>query len=1008
MPETIRMAFAVACLLLSLLLQALPFLHMGSRPGTLIHTGSALMLGYLSWASIPAGHDVTALILLAAGVTQLLLSSSVIDIWGKLNLPRVTAAALGLGTGMILIFSDTAPSGRNGSDYDIALALLFLTLSLIGFISIFRPSTGFAALLFRMQAAPWLILCLMLYLQASSSIVVPLVLAMFILLSGRVPWDRLVATRYDIFGRRVLVITGALEVTGLLFIGSWPVILNASTTEATVQPFALPLLIIVSALLYIEIATIIITVNTFTSELGNVTKDMEVSGTSSSPAATNDGLSGQFGALGILRDDIRVRFNALADQIHLLSRQLSTEKNRNAQLILLNELSQQLENQLDQPVSAQLAVNTLERALGCSLVTLFIHEEKNELMLLAAAGPQTSIIPPGYRQDISTGAIGRAVRQRKTQVINDIEVDRDYLRFEHEKSSSCVIVPMIFNGHINGILMLNHEKPGGFGSVEIGLAEAVAEEITRAWERSGYHQRLMNLVQSGSQLSSVMEPESTALEVASITRQILDARFAFVQIQLGQESNFTQTASSGEATKLLNSLEGAGFTEPLIQAAFHAAQPFRVRDVRKYAASKLEIDHAGLRSMMAIPIRWHRLSIGAILAFGKQNEVFFTENDEALAELLSVQAAAAFESAWLQQELRVSLTTTSLLYRLSTQIIEAENLHEAATDIAQTAHKLAKGISTGIILFSSRQQIEAEVQIHESEPRSGLDHPMEMITQVMNSGQLIYISQGQSQMRACLPIQTPIRKYGVLWINIPEGHPHKPANPADLQTLANQAALALERSLLLVESRQQAEEIKNAYYMLETTYDQTLASLISALDARDSETEGHSLRVSQLVSELGSTLGFSREQLKVLERGSLLHDIGKIGISDSILHKPGTLSEDEWKIMRQHPDIGAHIVEGIPFLQETIPLIRHHQERWNGTGYPHGLRGEEIPELARIFAVVDAYDALTNDRPYRKKISSEEALQYLRTHAGVLFDPAIVDVFEKLLLENKASVRIPE
>ena len=285
---------------------------------------------------------------------------------------------------------------------------------------------------------------------------------------------------------------------------------------------------------------------------------------------------------------------------------------------------------------------------------------------------------------------------------------------------------------------------------------------------------------------------------------------------------------------------------------------------------------------------------------------------------------------------------------------------------------------------------------------------METIMQVMESGELIYISQGQSMIQACLPIQTPIRKYGALWINIPEGHHHKPTNPADLQTLVNQTAMALERSLLLVESRQQAQEIKNAYTMLESTYDQTLASLTSALDARDSETEGHSLRVSQLVAQLGETLGFSRELLKVLERGSLLHDIGKIGISDSILHKAGPLDEEEWKIMRQHPDIGARIVEGIPFLEETIPLIRHHQERWNGTGYPLGLKGDEIPDLARIFAVVDAYDALTNDRPYRKKISSDDALQYLRAHAGVLFDPEMVDIFEKLMLDREANLVVPE
>jgi putative nucleotidyltransferase with HDIG domain len=413
--------------------------------------------------------------------------------------------------------------------------------------------------------------------------------------------------------------------------------------------------------------------------------------------------------------------------------------------------------------------------------------------------------------------------------------------------------------------------------------------------------------------------------------------------------------------------------------------------------------------MLTIPVRWHRMNIGVIFAFGKQDGVFFTENDEALAELLSIQAAGAFESTWLQQELRSSLRITSLLYRLSNEIIQSENLENAAVEIANTAHKLAKSITTGIVLLNTEGEIEAELEIDETGRHKGTKHPMELIKDAMNSGQLIYFSQGHAITRTCLPIQTPIRKYGAVWMDAYEDQGNKPAtNPNDLQALVNQAAIALERSLLLVESRRQAVEIKAAYDTLEATYDQTLASLISALDARDQETEGHSLRVSALATKLGETLGYTHQQLKVLERGSLLHDIGKIGISDTILHKPGPLNEDEWKIMKLHPNIGARIVEGIPFLQDTIPLIRHHQERWDGTGYPDHLAGEEIPILARMFSIVDAFDALTSNRPYRQKISFAEALQYLHEQAGILFDPNIVPVFETLVISDEAGLVFSE
>jgi len=176
---------------------------------------------------------------------------------------------------------------------------------------------------------------------------------------------------------------------------------------------------------------------------------------------------------------------------------------------------------------------------------------------------------------------------------------------------------------------------------------------------------------------------------------------------------------------------------------------------------------------------------------------------------------------------------------------------------------------------------------------------------------------------------------------------------------------------------------------------------MSALDARDRETEGHSTRVSELACLLGAELGLNAASLKAIERGSLLHDIGKIGISDTILHKPAELTPEEWKIMRLHPDIGARIIEDIPFLQDTMPIIRYHQERWDGSGYPVGLSGKDIPLHARIFSIADAFDALISDRPYRKRIPVDEALAYIKEQSGILFDPEIVTAFERMWEKNE-------
>lgn len=1001
----------VFCFALALLTQTLFASPASSRQHLILPIISGITLLAISGFLIHKGLWIEAGISLPAGLVQILLTLNSNEKIKQADLLSVITPWLGFFSGIYIMLSRDEYNGVALDNYRFLLAALWIVTSAAGFITSYLPSIKPREILFRTQAVPWLVWCFI-FLRSHSieNMINPAVFSTAILIANLLPWHQLTLPPHDVLGRRMIMAASTIVLAILIFLGALLVLIDETLLLQfnyiiKAREAALVVFLLIASVMYYQVITVIMTVNGLIFEL-NATENEEVFAPRGVPKTWSRRIARYLKPFNLSQESVRTRLVSQTDQIAIISNQLGNEKKRNKQLILLNELSQQLENQLDSPVSAQLAVNTLEQALSSSLVSLYVYEpDTKDFILLAAAGTQSFNLPSGYRQSMSVGAIGRAARQRKTQIINDIRLDSDYIHFKNEKNLSCVIVPVISNGYVNGVIVLNDEKVNAFGSLEISLTESVAAELTRSWERSGYHKRLMDLIQSGSQLSAMVEPEATTKEIAEITNSILQARFTFVHIQLGQEEGFVQTAFAGEAPKLLSSLEGAQQTDPLIQAAFHASSPFRVRDVRKYTSTlHLDIDQSTLRSMLAIPIRWHRLSIGVILAFGKQNEVFFSENDQSLAELLSIQAAGAFESTWLQQELRASLRTTSLLYRLSTHIIQAENLRDAAKDIAQTAHKLAKGQLTGIVLFSQKNEIEAELEIDQDGIHDGIPHPFELIQQVMESGQLIYMSQGKSMMRACLPIQTPIRKYGALWINIPNDHQHKPANPADLQTLVNQAAIALERSLLLVESRQQANEIKAAYDMLEVTYDQTLASLTSALDARDRETEGHSVRVSRLAAQLGETLNFSREQLKVLERGSLLHDIGKIGISDSILHKPGPLNEAEWKIMRTHPDIGAKIVQGIPFLQDTISLIRHHQERWDGSGYPLGQKGKEIPILARMFAVVDAFDALTSDRPYRKKIAVEEAMAYLREQAGILFDPQIVEVFEKLVLENPTAL----
>jgi putative nucleotidyltransferase with HDIG domain len=195
---------------------------------------------------------------------------------------------------------------------------------------------------------------------------------------------------------------------------------------------------------------------------------------------------------------------------------------------------------------------------------------------------------------------------------------------------------------------------------------------------------------------------------------------------------------------------------------------------------------------------------------------------------------------------------------------------------------------------------------------------------------------------------------------------------------------------------EKTEEIRQMLGEIETTYDTSLQALSSALDSRDNETNGHSFRVTAYTIRLAQEMGLNNEQLTAIMRGALLHDVGKIGVPDSILLKQGPLTSEEWERMRSHVEIGYHMLKHIPFLESALEIVRFHHERWDGTGYPHGLKGEEIPLSARIFAVCDAYDAITSDRPYRKGRSYEEALREIVAQSGRQFDPSVVDALQRI------------
>ncbi|HMB23114.1 MAG: HD domain-containing phosphohydrolase [Chloroflexota bacterium] len=207
-----------------------------------------------------------------------------------------------------------------------------------------------------------------------------------------------------------------------------------------------------------------------------------------------------------------------------------------------------------------------------------------------------------------------------------------------------------------------------------------------------------------------------------------------------------------------------------------------------------------------------------------------------------------------------------------------------------------------------------------------------------------------------------------------------------LETLGGQAAIAVENSMLF-------QGLQRSNFELAMAYDATIEGWSRALDLRDHETEGHTQRVMDMTLRLARKMGLSDDRLVLIRRGALLHDIGKMGIPDTILHKPEPLSEEEQRIMRQHPQLAYDMLEPIVYLRESLHIPYCHHEKWDGTGYPRGLSGTQIPLEARLFAVVDVWDAVISDRPYRRGWSRDKAVEYIREQSGTHFDPQMVRIF---------------
>lgn len=321
------------------------------------------------------------------------------------------------------------------------------------------------------------------------------------------------------------------------------------------------------------------------------------------------------------------------------------------------------------------------------------------------------------------------------------------------------------------------------------------------------------------------------------------------------------------------------------------------------------------------------------------------------------------------------------------QIVACETLAGAGTDSVSVFTKdrltgrpklMASGSKDDVDVPQKRLLIAADLAAKVLQ----MEAPIEGATQTGPLGQVCYAH--------ALMAKGVVN--GVMTVHYRPGASRTEEQNRFIEALAGQAAIAIESAFLF-------EDLIKSRNDLEAAYDETLEGWGRALDLRDHETEGHSRRVTDLSVALATRLGLSEEEIHNIRRGALLHDIGKIGIPDHILLKPGPLTEEEWSIMRRHPRYGRDILAPINFLTPAMDIPYCHHEKWDGSGYPQGLEGNAIPLAARIFALADVWDALVFDRPYRNGWGPERVRDFIRSQAGTHFDPSLVPAFLELVMD---------
>jgi PAS domain S-box-containing protein len=719
--------------------------------------------------------------------------------------------------------------------------------------------------------------------------------------------------------------------------------------------------------------------------------------------------------------------NQAAIAIH--NARLFQEERRRAKIIealadIANEIARtpDLSDLLD-----HVAQRTLD-LLKASHVAIYLVQNDNETVAPVAARGTYSQELLSHSIRVGEGITGNIVASGKSEIVNDTPGDPRTIRvpgtpIEDGAQETMMSAPLILRDRaIGAINAWRLRSDGLFNESELNFLVSIAHQTSISIALSRLFQETVRraeeaaaIAEVGRDISATLQLDLVLERIAAYAKDLLNAETSAIYLLESKDGRLHAVAAKGvDAAEIKNDpVEiGSGLSGNIASSKHGEIVNYAPADPRAVTVKGTVNDP--FEHFMGVPVLNRDELTGTLVVWRTGAGQEFQPPELNFLSGLAQQAAVAIENARLFQ-----------LEKDRRQ--EAENLQVAATavasslDLEQVLHTIMVALSQVIpfdsaairLLEGDHVRIRATQGSPQPEPAAEQVLPASntLLRAIHLSGKAVILADAQEDsrfeewvggdhVRGWLGVPLISRGTIIGYITLESGHVHafheKDASLA--QSFAHQAAVAIENARLYSSLELANQELSKAY-------DTTLEGWGNALELRDKETQGHTRRVADLTIKLGRQLGVHEPELTTLRRGVLVHDIGKMGVPDHILHKKTSLTREEWEEMYKHPQYAFDLLYPIPYLRSAINVAYCHHERWNGSGYPRGLSGEDIPLPARIFAVVDVWDALLSNRPYRKAWPRGKVVQYLRHQSGVLFDPSVVKAFLNMveLNDNSAS-----